>query len=118
MSHTPQQLDEHFETYAEDVGDILRSLGQRWGCYEQLDDEYDTTDQRRCALGYAYPQGSTSGHVFVAFWYGGTGEITVDEEGRNVGVNLPADGYPLARIQVDLVAEHMASDFLIDGKHM
>ncbi|MEM6283185.1 MAG: hypothetical protein AAF787_13400 [Chloroflexota bacterium] len=117
MSHTPEQRDEHFETYAEDVGDILRSLTQRWGSHEQLDDEDDPTDQRRCAMGYAYPSDESDGHVFVAFWYGGTADIVVADEGRNVDVRLPAGAYPLPRIRVDLLAEHMASDFLIDDEH-
>jgi hypothetical protein len=89
MSITPQERDEHFERYADDVADVLRWLVGRWGGIEQIDNsEPDDSDQRRCCLGYAYPDGDQRGHVYADFWYGKTGKVVETRDGKAIHVEL------------------------------
>lgn len=118
MTVTPQQKDEHFETYADDVAGLLRGIGARWGGTEQIDnDEPNDETAKRYALTYEYPDGDASGHVCATFWYGQTGTLSEAREGKALYVTLPPGAYPCAQVDIVFNADRMSDEFSVDGKH-
>ncbi len=118
MTTPLEQQIEHFESLADPVADVLRGIGSRWSSMEQIDNTPDDTPDKRFALQYAYPDGTQRGHVYADFWYGQTGQLRDENDGKAIELDLAPDAFPCGRIDVVFVADHNNDDFLIDGNDM
>lgn len=118
MTITTEQAEQHFETHADGVADILRWLGGRWGGKQQIDhDDQEDTLRKRYCLGYSYPTEDQRGEVFALFWHGVTGAVIESDDGKQVSIELLPGAYPCARIAIEFVADHLSDEFAVDGKH-
>jgi hypothetical protein len=118
MTVSLEQQVTHFESLADPVADVLRNIGSRWGGTEQMDNTPAATPEKRFALQYAYPDGDNRGHVYADFWYGASGTLRDENDGRVIELDLDAEAYRCGRIDVVFVADHGGDDFLIDGNDM
>lgn len=112
-----QQADEFMEQYADDIANLLRSYARRWNGDEQVDDTLEDEIIKRYFIGYELAEEGVRPHVFMQFWYGGSGDIVVERDGRSVSLKPHALDYPVAKIDIVCMPEK-GEDFAIDGQHV
>ncbi len=118
MSLPLPEQESHFETYADDVASILRTLGQNFGGTEQLEnDPPDDTPQRRFALTYDYPTDDQPGHVAITLWHGQPGTLSDANAGKSIQLDLPPTAYQVGYIDIVFIADNNRDEYAIDGKH-
>ena len=114
---TPQEIDNHFESNADILADLLRLFIERWEAVEQQDtDEPDDTRQRRAFIGYNYATDDQHANVYLDLYHGTTGNIEVKREGKALHIKHHPLTYNPATLTIALDPSR-GDDFLIDNEH-